>query len=139
MTKPTSIRQGANLELTYDLGGKPIKGHTCDVYIKQHAKDTAFLTKLDIDVDPENPRQWSANIKPSDSATLAGGLWYAFANIIKSSPLNEEARQVVSRSIRFQVAGAVDPFLPESFILITGTTDQILISNTTDTILITQN
>ncbi len=107
MAKPTQIRQGGNLTLTYDRDGESIDGYTCDVYIKQHAKDTATITKLDIDVDPDNPDQWTANIAPSESALLDVGLWYAFANIIKTSPSDEEARQVGGRTIQFQVAESI--------------------------------
>lgn len=125
MAKPTQIRQGGNLTLTYDRDGESIVGYTCDVYIKQYDLDTATVKKLNIDVDPSNPSQWTANIKPSESALLNPGLWYAFSNIIKTSSSDEEARQVAGRTIRFQVAGSI---LPPIFVLLQeGTENKILL------------
>lgn len=104
MAKATQISQGGSLPITFDRDGESIDGWTATIYVKQHINDDATIVRQ-LEVDPDNPLQWSGLLTSADTALLSVGLWHVFANLNNAS--TGEARQVKAGSIRFEVTETI--------------------------------
>lgn len=103
MAKVTQIGQGGDLPFSFDLGEDLLDGRTCTIYVKQHIKDVATISRV-IPIN-EDGTAFDGFLTSAETTTLGVGLWHVFANMPNTS--TGQARQVRSASIKFEVQETV--------------------------------
>lgn len=99
MTKPTTIKDGGDIEFLFTRGGLSTEGFTCRVQMKQYPGDTPAVSFL-ADADP-NGLSWSGIITSAETDGLALGLWFLTAELVNAT--TGQQRQITGAPTRVEI------------------------------------
>jgi len=121
------IRQGEDLEFTFDLGGDDITGWICEMLVKTSIASDILLVDRII---PPVGNEWPGYLTNEETSTFGIGIHLLIAKLTNAS--TDQKRQI---NKRFQVQKSLG-FIPQTFfILIEGTRERIQVEGSEDRLL----
>lgn len=123
------IKDGEDLEFSFDLDGMSIQGWVCTMLVRASVEGPVLIGPRII---PPVGRRWPGTLTSTDTDPLDIGIHLLIGELVNSA---EGQKREINK--RFFVQRSIDTFALSDFIIVTGTSDFMVVTGTSEKIAVT--